>query len=91
MAASALKNPKEVEGGGGDFDVISFNLKVHPTNFMPIFLDNFCPLLVFWGTSPPSPPRGRGPGCYKVILTENSFYAYCSKCYEKQVTLWKFK
>ena len=40
MAAPALKNPREM-GGGGDLKYF-FNLKVYPTNFMPFFFDNFC-------------------------------------------------
>ena len=58
MAAPALKNLREMGGGGGGFDVF-FNLKVYSTNFMPFFFDNLCRLLgqefLMFADSPPPP------------------------------------
>ena len=56
MAVPALKNVKEV-GGGGDLTYF-FNLKVYRTNFMQFFCDNFCRLLGLCEEKSPQSPLG---------------------------------
>ena len=60
MAAPALKNPREMGGGG----ILTYfvNLKLYPTNFMPFFVDNFCRLLRFGGGDKFKDRDTGGPG-----------------------------
>ena len=51
VAAPSLQNLKEVGRWEG-----FFNLKVYPNNSMPVFFDNFCPLLGLGGQVSPSFP-----------------------------------
>ena len=89
VAAPALKNPREM--GGGGILTYFFNLKVYPTNSKPFFFDNFCRLLGFeggGGTNPPVPPPPVAPPLLKSSKTSH-FWSFRSQKFRQQSKIFR--